>query len=58
MPSHVQLPGRVDDVTLLVLLRVKQHDDTPETQTVGFVQIKTNKNHSKVQRPKMSMLGR
>lgn len=27
-----QLPGRVDDVSLFVLLRVKQNDDAPETQ--------------------------
>lgn len=31
--EQTELPGRVDDVTLFVLLRVKQHDDTPETQT-------------------------
>lgn len=30
------VPGRVDDVTLLVVLRVKQHDDAPEIQTVNI----------------------
>lgn len=31
--EQVELPGCVDDVILFVLLRVKQHDDTPATQT-------------------------
>lgn len=36
--EQMEIPGRVDDVILFVLLRVKQHDDTTATQTVRFIQ--------------------
>lgn len=46
--EQVELPGRVDDVTLFVLLRVKQHDDTPETQIQSAsLKIKQNKTKKK-----------